>query len=70
MATLTVRIPDEMHERVKRAADEDVRSVNEEIAWFIKTGLDGRPTPAARRESAEGITGMHWDNLGSGGEGQ
>jgi len=67
MATVTVRISDEMYEQIKRAAGEDIRSVNGEMEWLLRTGLDSR-TPEARRETAEGITGMHWDNLGSGGE--
>jgi len=68
MATMTVRIPDEMHERIKEAAQEDVRSINGEVEWLLKVGLDSRPTPEARRESAEGITGMQWDHLGHGTE--
>jgi len=42
MATVTLRLPDEMHERIKKAAEEDVRTGNEEFVWLLKIGLDVR----------------------------
>jgi len=39
-----------MKARIEQAAEEDVRSVNEEITWLVKVGLDVRATKPARRE--------------------
>ena len=50
MATLTLRIPDAMHELIKKAAEDDVRSVNEQITWLLRLGLDVRATHRTGRE--------------------
>jgi len=42
MATFTIRVPDEMHERIKAAADEDRRSMNSEIEWLLDAALTKR----------------------------
>jgi hypothetical protein len=42
MATFTIRIPDEMRDRIKAAADEDRRSMNGEIEWLLGSSLDRR----------------------------
>ena len=42
MATFTIRIPDEMRDRIKTAAGEDHRSMNGEIEWLLERGLDYR----------------------------
>jgi hypothetical protein len=42
MATFTIRIPDEMRDRIKAAADEDRRSMNGEIEWLLESSLDQR----------------------------
>ena len=53
MATLTLRIPDAMKARIEQAAEEDVRSVNEEITWLVKVGLDVRATKPATQKDGE-----------------
>ena len=40
MKNINVRIPDELHARIKAAADHDHRSVNAEILWLIEQGLE------------------------------
>jgi hypothetical protein len=43
MAKLTLRIDDdELHQRLEAAASEDERSVNGEIIWLIRVGLEWR----------------------------
>ena len=42
MATFTIRIPDEMRDRIKAAADEDRRSMNGEIEWLLESSLVSR----------------------------
>jgi hypothetical protein len=44
MATFTIRIPDEMRDRIKAAADEDRRSMNGEIEWLLGSSLEQRET--------------------------
>ena len=42
MATknISVRIPDELYERIKAASKKDLRSLNSQILWLIAAGLD------------------------------
>ncbi len=47
MAQFTIRVPDEMRERIKRAAEGDRRSMNAEIEWLLDDAL-------ARREECSG----------------
>lgn len=42
MAQFTIRIPDEMRDRIKAAADEDRRSMNGEIEWLLADSLSRR----------------------------
>ena len=43
MAKLTLRIDDEdLHRRIGAAAAEDERSLNGEIIWLLRVGLDSR----------------------------
>lgn len=37
---LNVRMPADLHERVKRQAGRDMRSLNLEILWLLQRGLD------------------------------
>ena len=39
MATFTIRIPDEMHERLKKAAAVETRSLNGEIVHLLDCAL-------------------------------
>jgi hypothetical protein len=39
MAQFTIRIPDEMRDRIRQAAAEDRRSMNAEIEWLLDTSL-------------------------------
>lgn len=57
MATLTLRIPDEMKTRIEQAAKADVRSTNEEIVWLLKVALllrDVRPQEVFKTITEEG----------------
>jgi predicted HicB family RNase H-like nuclease len=47
MKNVNVRMEDDLHARVKDAAAADDRSLNGEIAWLLKAGLDTRDIPAA-----------------------
>ena len=47
MATFTVRISDEMHQRIKDAAEADDRSLNGEVSWLLKVALDVRESRAS-----------------------
>ena len=42
MATFTIRISDELHDKIKTAAAEDRRSQAREIEWLLETGLLNR----------------------------
>lgn len=42
MAQFTIRIPDEMRDRIKAAADADKRSMNAEIEWLLESALASR----------------------------
>lgn len=39
MKVLTIRLDDELHARVKQAADREARSLNGQIAWLLQAGL-------------------------------
>jgi len=39
---LNIRIPEELHARVKQSAGTDRRSLNSQILWLIETGLGAR----------------------------
>jgi hypothetical protein len=40
MKRLDLRLPDELHERLVRAAQHDMRSLNAEILWLLSEALD------------------------------
>jgi hypothetical protein len=40
MKSISVRIPDDLHARVKTASESDRRSLNAEILWLIERGLE------------------------------
>lgn len=44
MATknLSVRLPEDLHARIKTAAEADHRSINGEIVWLLEAGLTAR----------------------------
>lgn len=37
---LNVRMPADLHERVKRQASRDMRSLNLEVLWLLERGLE------------------------------
>jgi predicted HicB family RNase H-like nuclease len=37
---LNVRMPADLHERVKRRAGQDMRSLNYEVLWLLERALD------------------------------
>jgi hypothetical protein len=43
MAQFTIRIPDEMRDRIRSAAEGHKRSLNGEIEWLLEAGLTGTP---------------------------
>lgn len=42
MKQLQVRIPEDLHEQAKQAAEDDRRSLNAELLWLIELGLKQR----------------------------
>lgn len=51
MAEFTIRIPDDLDDRVKAAAVVAKRSRNGEIEWLIERGLDAEDEIASRRDN-------------------
>jgi predicted HicB family RNase H-like nuclease len=43
MKNVNVRVPDDLHARIKAAAETDRRSLNAEILWLIEQGLERAP---------------------------
>jgi hypothetical protein len=64
MAQFTIRIPDELHDRIKQAAEEDRRSRNGEIEWLLDTALSRRRKPAKRGIPADSAAGRVIGALG------
>lgn len=52
MAQFTIRIPDVLRDRVRRAAREDKRSMNAEIEWLLERSLDSRQPPSGETMAA------------------
>lgn len=46
MKTVSVRLPDDIHDRIKATAELDRRSLNGEILWLLEQGLDARDIAA------------------------
>jgi hypothetical protein len=42
MAQFTIRVPDELRDDIKAAAERDDRSMNGEINWLLRVGLEQR----------------------------
>jgi hypothetical protein len=57
MRNLNIRLPDPLHERLKQAAECDDRSLNGEILWLLKAGLDARGAPGLVYRPPVGGTG-------------
>ena len=58
MAQFTIRVPDELHADVKRAAEEDRRSGNGEIEWLLAAALARRrhtPGSGTAHQTAEQV---------------
>lgn len=45
---LNVRMPADLHERVKRRAERDMRSLNYEVLWLLERALDTLESPDER----------------------
>jgi hypothetical protein len=45
MVNYTLRIPDEMYEQIKTAAERDRRSIHAEMLWLIEQQLHGLTPP-------------------------
>lgn len=54
MATFTIRISDEMRDRIKSAADEDRRSMNGEVEWLLEGALARRAERNGTDRAEEG----------------
>ena len=42
MAQFTIRIPDDLRDRIKAAAEQDRRSMNSEIEWLLENSIAAR----------------------------
>ncbi|MFL1382246.1 MULTISPECIES: Arc family DNA-binding protein [unclassified Nocardiopsis] len=51
MQKLTLRLPDDLNDKLKEAADRDDRSVNSYLVALIRRTVDPEETPGARRKS-------------------
>lgn len=54
MAQFTIRIADELNERIAEAAGEDKRSKAREIEWLLEAGLSVRAVPLAQDGEDQG----------------
>lgn len=52
MKQVNLRLPDDLHARVKQAAQQDRRSLNGEILWLLDRALDARTDDALGRTSS------------------
>lgn len=51
---LNVRMPADLHERVKRQAGRDMRSLNLEVLWLLERGLESvKEADQSDREQAD-----------------
>lgn len=48
----TLRIPDDLHEQLKRIADQDMRSLHSQILVMLREAADARKSPSQRRVSS------------------
>jgi hypothetical protein len=53
MAQFTIRISDELRDRIRAAAARDKRSVNGEIEWLLEAELDRQDSAGAGRAFRE-----------------
>jgi predicted transcriptional regulator len=42
MGAMTIRLPDELHDEIRRLAEEEKRSVSNEIVWLLAQTLARR----------------------------
>ena len=56
MKNFNIRLPDNLHERLKQAAADDRRSAHAEILWLIEKGLDERQGDAPDLTTGPGLT--------------
>lgn len=51
---LNVRLPDDLHQRVKRQASRDMRSLNLEVLWLLERALQAtQEADAQNRKPAD-----------------
>jgi hypothetical protein len=65
MATFTIRIPDELQDRIKTSAEKDKRSVNAEIEWMLESFIVMRQMGEAVGAMAEGNRDEAYMKLGN-----
>ena len=56
MKNFNMRLPDDLHERLVKAAAEDKRSAHSEVLLFIEKGLDERQETAPGLTAGPGLT--------------
>lgn len=50
---LNVRMPADLHERLKRRAGQDMRSLNLEVLWLLGLALDSLEAPGDQKKTAD-----------------
>lgn len=61
MAQFTIRIPDEMRDRIKESASADKRSMNGQIEWLLQHALEARESNQGELAMSDGISRAYHD---------
>jgi len=63
MKSVNVRLDDDLHARLKAAAERDHRSLQQQITWLLDTSVDAAGAFKAIREDPERYIGPAYDYL-------
>jgi len=55
MKSISLRLDDDLHARLKAAAERDHRSLQQQITWLLETSVDGDPSIAQLERRAQAI---------------
>jgi predicted transcriptional regulator len=55
MKSVNVRLDDELHARLKAAAERDHRSLQQQITWLLETSVDDDPRVVLVQQRAQAI---------------
>jgi len=55
MKNVNVRLDDDLHAQLKKAAERDNRSLQQQIVWLLKAGVNGDPTILQLQQRAQAI---------------